>query len=201
MENTFAEKIKNLRIKNMLSQQQLASKLFVDRSSIANWENGRRMPDAILISRLAKCLGVDVAELLDAASVESAPPNIILVDDEDILLTGAMTILSDVMPDATITGFTRVSEAVEFANNHRISIAFLDIEIGRNNGLDLCRRLLEINPTTNVIFLTSYPDYALNAWETSTSGFLVKPLHVEDVKEELKKLRFPVRFKNSEDYT
>ena len=201
MENTFAEKIKNLRIKNMLSQQQLASKLFVDRSSIANWENGRRMPDAILISRLAKCLGVDVAELLDAASVESAPPNIILVDDEDILLTGAMTILSDVMPDATITGFTRVSEAVEFANNHRISIAFLDIEIGRNNGLDLCRRLLEINPTTNVIFLTSYPDYALNARETSASGFLVNPLHVEDVKEELKKLRFPVRFKNSEDYT
>ena len=97
MENTFAEKIKNLRIKNMLSQQQLASKLFVDRSSIANWENGRRMPDAILISRLAKCLGVDVAELLDAASVESAPPNIILVDDEDILLTGAMTILSSSM--------------------------------------------------------------------------------------------------------
>ena len=199
MENAFAEKIKNLRLKSKLSQQQLAGKLFVDRSSIANWENGRRMPDAILISRLAKCLGVDVAELLDAASVESAPPNIILVDDEDILLTGAMTILSDVIPDATITGFTRVSEAVEFANNHKISIAFLDIEIGRSNGLDLCRKLLEINPMINVIFLTAYPDYALNAWETSASGFLVKPLKAEDVCDQLKKLRYPVRFNISEE--
>ena len=32
----------------------------------------------------------------------------------------------------------------------------------------------------NVIFLTAYREYALDAWETGACGFLVKPLTVED---------------------
>ncbi len=194
MNNSFAETLKSLRSKQNLSQQQLANKLFVDRSSIANWENGRRLPDAIIISRLAKCLGVDVSILLDATSAETTPPNVILVDDEDILLRGAMRILSNVIPNAAITGFTKVSEALAFAQNNPVSIAFLDIEIGMNSGMDLCRELLNIYPLTNVIFLTAYPDYALNAWETAASGFLVKPLQEADVRKQLSKLRNPVRF-------
>lgn len=75
----------------------------------------------------------------------------------------------------------------------RISVAFLDIELGKTNGLNLCDTLMEINPATNIIFLTSYPDYAIRAWNTSASGFLIKPLHPEDIREQLKKLRFPVR--------
>ncbi|MBE6003207.1 MAG: response regulator [Lachnospiraceae bacterium] len=51
---------------------------------------------------------------------------------------------------------TRPSEAVEYAKTNRIALAFLDIEMGKTNGLELCRTLLEINPRTNVVFLTSY---------------------------------------------
>ncbi len=49
----------------------------------------------------------------------------------------------------------------------------------------------EINPHTNIVFLTAYPEYSLDAWETGASGFMVKPLTPQRVREQLKKLRYP----------
>ena len=63
--------------------------------------------------------------------------------------------------------------------------------MGAASGLDLSRTLLEINPCTNIVFLTAYADYSLDAWNTEASGFLLKPLTPEGVKEQLKKLRYP----------
>ena len=192
MGTAFSETLKKLRTERGLSQQQLANKLFVDRSSIANWENARRVPDALLMTRLAECLNVHVSDLLEMTMVDSEDINVILVDDEEILLAGTLPVLSEILPNASITGFTRISEAINYAKSKPISIAFLDIELGTHSGLDLCKTLLEINPSTNVIFLTSYPDYAINAWNTEASCFLVKPLQKEDVLEQLSKLRHPV---------
>ena len=73
-----------------------------------------------------------------------------------------------------------------------MELALLDIEIGNSSGLDLCRKLHEINPTTNVVFLTAYANYSLDAWKTAASGFLLKPLTPEGVKEQLEKLRYPL---------
>ena len=193
METTFAETLRRLRLENNLSQQQLANKLFVDRSTIAHWERGSRMPDPVFMSRLAIILGADISSLLDMAATETSTPNVIIVDDEEIMLAGAIPILCETMPGAHIIGFTKASEAISYAKDNLVSIAFLDIEIGQTSGLDLCNRLIDIHPLINVIFLTSYPDYAIKAWETAASGFLVKPLRRENVLEQLKKLRNPVR--------
>lgn len=192
MANRFGEVLKNLRTEKNMSQQQLAHRLFVNRSSVANWETGRRVPDLILLSRLAKVLNVDISVLTSAAVAGDTPPEVIIVDNESILLSGAIPILSEAMPKATITGFLKVSEAINYAHENPVSIAFLDIELGKTSGLDLCRTLMEINPGTNVIYLTSYPDYAVEAWKTAASGFLIKPLQLEDVEQQLEKLRTPV---------
>ena len=98
-----------------------------------------------------------------------------------------------------IMGFTKPAEAIEYAKINRIALAILDIEIGIASGLDLCRTLLEINPRTNVVFLTAYPDYSLDAWNTDACGFMVKPLTPEGVKEQLKKLRYPLRIGGADE--
>ena len=51
------------------------------------------------------------------------------------------------------------------------------------------RTLLDINPRINVVFLTAFGDYSLDAWSTGASGFLVKPITAEGVKAQLKNLR------------
>ena len=72
-----------------------------------------------------------------------------------------------------------------------MSLAFLDIELGKTSGIDLCRTLLDINPRTNVVFLTAYSEYSLDAWSTGASGFMLKPITLEGVRAQLEKLRYP----------
>ena len=195
----FAETLRKLRTDNGLSQQELAERMYVSRSTITRWESGSRLPDVAMILRLSKCLNIDVNTLLSAALETDDAPNVIMVDDRKIFLAGALPILEEVMPNAIITGFTRPSEAIEYAKANRIALAFLDIEMGTISGLDLCRSLLTINPRTNVVYLTAYPEYSFDAWSTGASGFTLKPITSEGVREQLKNLRYPFPLGGAEE--
>ena len=191
MNKQFAETLKQLRTNKGLSQRELAERMYVTRSTVARWESGRRLPDAMMISRLSQCLGIDVNTLLSAAAESDDAPNVIIVDDRKLFLSSALPILEEAIPGATITGFSRPSEAIEYAKTNQIALAFLDIEIGKTNGLNLCRALLAINPRTNVVYLTAHSEYAFDAWSTGASGFLLKPLTPEAVRAQLENLRYP----------
>ena len=194
----FAETLRKLRTGKNLSQRELAERLYVTRSTIARWESGSRLPDALMITRLAKSLETDVNLLISAAVESEEAPNVIMVDDRKIFLSGALPILEEVLPNAIITGFTRPTEVIEFAKANRIALAFLDIEMGKMNGFELCQTLLEINSRTNVVYLTAYMEYSLDAWSTGASGFLLKPITAENVRLQLKNLRYPLNFGGSE---
>ncbi len=181
----FADILKKLRAEKGLSQRELAERLFVTRSTVARWENGSRLPDASMISRLSRCLNADFSTLLSIAAENDNAPNVIMVDDGKIFLSGALPVLEEVMPNATITGFTSPSEAVEYAKTNRVALAF------KNSGFDLCRRLLALNPRTNVVYLTAYVEYSYDAWSTGASGFLLKPITPDGVRAQLKNLRYP----------
>ena len=191
MSQFFAETLKKMRIEKGLSQQALANVMLVTRPTVARWETGIRLPDAVMISRLAEVLNVNVQLLLSAAAESDKYPNVILVDDRKLILTGGLPVLEEVMPNATITGFTNADEVVSYAKENQIALAFLDIELRNTNGLDLCRKLLQINSRTNVVFLTAYTDYSLDAWKTGASGFMLKPITAAGVREQLEKLRYP----------
>lgn len=190
MNQTFSKTLRKLRTARGLTQAALAERLFVTRPTIARWESGSRLPDVVMIKRLSQVLCVDVDSLLSAAQSDECP-NVILVDDRKLVLTGGLPILEKALPNASVTGFTDGDEALEFARSNRVALAFLDIELRGMSGLDLCRKLLEVNPRTNIVFLTAYADYSLDAWTTGASGFMLKPITVEGVKEQLKKLRYP----------
>ena len=191
MNQHFSDTLKRLRIKKGLSHQKLADMLFVNRSTVARWESGSRLPDAIMITRLSEILDADVNVLLSAAAESDECPNVILVDDRKLILQGALPVLEETMPYAAVTGFTEAPDAIEYAKKNRVALAFLDIELREMTGLELCRALLDINPRTNVIYLTAYSNYALDAWSTGASGFMLKPITSEGVKEQLENLRYP----------
>ena len=175
----FSDTLRKLRTETGLSQQALADKMYVTRSTVVRWETGSRLPDAAMIARLSEVLDVDVNMLLSAAAQSDECPNVIMVDDRKLILTGGLPILEEVMPHATVMGFTQASEAVEYAKANRVALAFLDIELRNTSGLELCRTLLGINPRTNIVFLTAYSEYALDAWSTGASGFMLKPVTPE----------------------
>lgn len=193
MSNTLGETLRQIRMEKGLSQQQLAELIHVDRSTIANWETGRRLPDTDMLTKISGTLGIDVSYLITTSLNQNNSPNVIMIDDERIILTGSIPVLKKVLPYSTVSGFTKPSEALNFARENTVSLAFLDIEMGKISGLDLCRDLLTINPHTNVVFLTAYAEYSFDAWGTGACGFLLKPISEAAVKKQLTNLRYPQR--------
>ena len=88
----FSDILKKLRAEKGISQQTLAEKMYVNRSTVTRWESGIRLPDAMMISRLAEIFGTDVNVLLAAVAESDECPNVIMVDDRKLILTGGMPI-------------------------------------------------------------------------------------------------------------
>ena len=193
MTTSFGETLRRLRTEKGLSQQQLAVRLHMERPSVANWEAGRRMPDAATVYQIAEALSVDSSALLSAADDSGEAPNVLLVDDEPLIVTGGIPALQEAMPNANVVGFTKPSQVLAFFSENPVALAFLDIELGRTSGLELCREMLRLRPRTNVIYLTAFREYAFDAWDTGASGYLLKPLETETVRAQLSRLRYPVK--------
>lgn len=76
--------------------------------------------------------------------------------------------------------------------NHDIDIAFLDIRMPGKTGIDLARAIKIIKPDINIIIVTAYADYALEALRLYVSGYILKPFKDKDIKEALDNLRKPL---------
>lgn len=70
----FATRLKELRIKRKITQQDLADYLHVSQNAIYNWENGKRMPKMETIEKLAGALGVPTIQLLGLSKEEVLKP-------------------------------------------------------------------------------------------------------------------------------
>ena len=190
----FGNRLRELRAERGVSQQQLADMAAVSRTSIAMYEAGKRLPDIGMLARLADCLGVDSAELLEAMQEQNEPTGVIVVEDMPALLRGTVRMAQEALPDAAITGFENAIDALAYAAAHSVRIAFLDIELDeRMNGVELAKRLKEEHPRVNIIFLTSFGEYAQDAHDLYSSAYVRKPITAEKIREALDNLRFPVR--------
>ena len=118
--------------------------------------------------------------------------NIIAVDDELFALSDLKEVLEICIPKADINGFLKADEAIAFARNNNVDIAFLDIEMNDMTGIQLAGQLTQINEKINIIFVTGYSEYALEAFSVYASGYILKPATEKSVLNALSNLRYPV---------
>ena len=109
----------------------------------------------------------------------------LLVDDEPLALEDLQEALSEAAPDAKASSFVSPSRALEHAAVSAFDVAFLDIELGSMNGIALAKRLKDIQPELNIIFVTSHDKYAVDAFRLKATGYLLKPVTVQELRCEL----------------
>ena len=115
--------------------------------------------------------------------------NILLVDDEELQLLKLKNICMKLFPNDELLCYTNPKKAYDDNINNKIDIAFLDIEMPVINGISLAKKLKRINPITNIIFVTAYNNYALDAYSIHASGYILKPVTENKIKEEINNLR------------
>ncbi len=105
---------------------------------------------------------------------------VIAVDDEQNALNRFERLIAQDERLELVKTFTKPLEAAEFLKTNKVDIAFLDIEMPEMTGLELAEVLLDSNPYLEIVFVTAYNQYALEAFKAHATGYLLKPLSRED---------------------
>lgn len=118
---------------------------------------------------------------------------IFAIDDEQIMLDEAEYAIRQVAPTAELMAFTSAEAALAVIKEQGVfpDIVFCDIEMPGLSGLEFAVRLKTVSPDARMVFVTAYPQYAVEAFRTRAQGYILKPLTPEQVLTELKELPHP----------
>lgn len=99
----------------------------------------------------------------------------IIIDDEQQAIDLLSDSLQQLYSNIKITGtYTQWAKALERLREDDFDILFLDISIQGRNGMNLLKCVPKLQ--SEVIFVTAYPDYALEAFRFMAGGYIVKPI-------------------------
>lgn len=111
----------------------------------------------------------------------------IIVDDEPKSLKNLEVLTERFVKNISVAATCRtVTEAISAIEKHRPDIVFLDIQMQNETGFDLLSRIENID--FEVIFVTAYSDFAIQAIKFSAIDYLLKPIDVEELKSAVKKV-------------
>ncbi len=110
---------------------------------------------------------------------------VVAVDDEPISLDCLEVVLSNMEELTEVVTFPDAEDALAWFKTNKADVAFLDIEMRGMNGLELASAIRRLCSSCKIIFVTSTSKYALEAFKIHATGYLVKPVTKEAVRNEL----------------
>jgi len=112
---------------------------------------------------------------------------VLIVDDEELALARLQRLIKEEGVES-MDAFLDPLDALQSVAKNRYDAAFLDISMPSMSGLELANKILEIEPSTFIIFQTAYDEYALEAFESGGMGYLLKPIEGQQIKSALAKV-------------
>ena len=101
----------------------------------------------------------------------------VVAEDEELLRTSLLLQLGEVWPGLRIVAECEDgASALEAIAEHKPDVAFLDIRMPGLTGIEVAAALSEVSPRTQVVFVTAYDQYAIDAFEQGAVDYLLKPV-------------------------
>lgn len=108
---------------------------------------------------------------------------IAICDDEkkwlEVIKRKIVGLRYDEIMDIVIDCFTNQEDLILNSNARGYDLVYLDIEMEGKNGIEVARKLKELNDRTIIIFVTAYKGYIHDAFEVSAAQFIEKPIDDE----------------------
>src|SRR4030095_3046160 len=109
-----------------------------------------------------------------------------IVDDEPYSCESLATLLERYCPDVKVLDICYSGvNALKSIDEQKPQILFLDIEMPHMNGFELLEKLIDID--FELIFTTSYDQYAIKAFRFSALDYLLKPIDRDDLRKAVQK--------------
>jgi DNA-binding NarL/FixJ family response regulator len=101
---------------------------------------------------------------------------ILLADDHSLMRAGLKRILEDEPDMQVVAEASDGLEAVETYQRIRPTVIILDISMPKMDGLEVLRRILELDPKVRILFLTVYPEkqYGARVLKAGALGYVTK---------------------------
>lgn len=112
----------------------------------------------------------------------------VCIDDERLALNFMEHLLEGVDEVKLVASFQHGREGLEFVLKEKIDVVFLDIEMPEFNGLELAEKMLEKKPELDIVFVTAYNEYAVNAFEVNAIDYLMKPVKADRLQKTIDRL-------------
>src|SRR5574339_894542 len=111
----------------------------------------------------------------------------LIIDDEPYCCESLATLLERFCPEVKIAATCYSgTEALAAINECKPDLIFLDIEMPYMNGFELLEKIPAID--FEIIFTTSYDQYAIKAFRFSALDYLLKPIDREDLQKAVQKV-------------
>ena len=113
------------------------------------------------------------------------------IDDNKSSAEALAEMMQEIDPHGTHLYFTHPVRGLDYIRDNPIDVCFTDIMMPGMSGIELAKNVKEAKPRCNIVFVTAFAEYALNAVSLRASGYLLKPVSKDDLLTELDNLRFP----------
>ncbi|NCT69531.1 MAG: response regulator transcription factor [Xanthomonadaceae bacterium] len=101
----------------------------------------------------------------------------VIAEDEELLRTALSSLLKETWPQMKIVAECEDgASALESIAELQPDVAFLDIRMPGLTGIEVARAMAEASPRTQVVFVTAYDQYAIDAFEQGAIDYLLKPI-------------------------
>jgi DNA-binding LytR/AlgR family response regulator len=107
----------------------------------------------------------------------------ICITEDDRTQTEYLTkIISQWSNEVSVTSFKDAEEMLFICdNNYPYDLVFLDIEMSEINGIELAKRIREVNKTIMIVFVTGREEYVFEGYEVNAYRYVLKPIEKEIV--------------------
>lgn len=113
---------------------------------------------------------------------------VMIVDDEEMAVRRLKRILSEMGGMESIESFLDPQEGYQYAQDHVVDVAFLDISMPDINGMRLSELLTGTGNHTDIVFVTGSDEYAVRAYAIDALDYIVKPVTSERLAATMKKI-------------
>lgn len=114
-----------------------------------------------------------------------APPRILVVDDEPIMVTLLEAYLKRL--GCNVSTAADGTEAIRLLENGPFDLVITDLQMGKTTGLDVVRKTKELSPKTLAFIITgcNSVEDAIAAFRSGTDDYLLKPINMGLLMERL----------------